>query len=61
MTPDRNTDPTNVSPKRKGRAAIAVVTIILALIVIIFVGRNLWHSDVEERDEAIETQQQATG
>nr|WP_232491795.1 hypothetical protein [Novosphingobium kaempferiae] len=32
------------SARRKGKAAIFVVTIIIALILVIFVGRNFWHA-----------------
>ncbi|MGF7153296.1 hypothetical protein [Novosphingobium gossypii] len=52
-------DPSDPGSRRKGRAAITVVAIVLALIVAIFVGRNIWHQDVKEQEEA--PGQMATG
>ncbi|MDQ1902584.1 hypothetical protein RAH32_19355 [Paracoccus sp. WLY502] len=41
-------------PRRLGRAGIAVVAILVALVVVIFLGRNLWHaSEVTEDPPAI--------
>jgi uncharacterized protein YpmB len=45
--------------RRKGRAAITVVAIILAVIVVIFVGRNLWYAN--ETSNAHESSEAATG
>lgn len=37
------------SPRRLGRAGIAVAAILLAIILVIFFGRNLWHAtEVDE-------------
>jgi uncharacterized integral membrane protein len=41
--------PENPSPKRKGRAAVVIVAIVLMTIVAIFVVRNLYY--VEEVEE----------
>lgn len=39
------------SAKRKGRAAIFVVSVVLAVIVLVFVGRNIWHAEEQQEDE----------
>ena len=31
-------------PRRLGRAGVAAVAILVALAVVLFVGRNLWHA-----------------
>ena len=41
--------------RRLGRAGILVVAILAALVVVIFLGRNLWHaSEVTEDPPAID-------
>ena len=42
-------DPENPSPRRKGRAGVIVVALVLFMAVAIFVGMNLEHS--QELDE----------
>jgi hypothetical protein len=37
-------------PRRLGRAGMAVVAILVAIILVMFVGRNLWHA-TEVHDE----------
>mgnify|MGYP006949970026 CR=1 FL=1 len=37
-------------PRRLGRAGVAVVAILAAVVLVLFVGRNLWHAT--EVDEA---------
>ncbi|MBT0667591.1 hypothetical protein HT136_04325 [Novosphingobium profundi] len=36
--------------KRKARAGIFVVAILTAIVVVIFVGRNIWHAEVQHED-----------
>jgi hypothetical protein len=49
--PGRDTD--NPSPKRKARAGLIVVAILLAMVVVIFVGLNVEHAqEVEESPSA---------
>jgi hypothetical protein len=45
-------DPENPSPRRKGRAGIVVVAIVLFLVIAIFVGRNFQHAEEQEEDPA---------
>ncbi|WP_103098004.1 hypothetical protein [Novosphingobium guangzhouense] len=42
------------STRKKGRAGIFIVTIVLAMALLIFVGRNIWHleMDKQERESA---------
>lgn len=43
-------------PRRLGRAGILAVAILVALVVVIFLGRNLWHaSEVTEDPPAIDS------
>lgn len=37
-------------PRRMGRAGIAVIAILVVIMLVIFLGRNLWHAT--EVDEA---------
>lgn len=39
-------------PRRKGRAAIVVVAIVLAMVVAIFVGYNIQHARTVDKEEA---------
>lgn len=46
-------------PRRLGRAGVAVVVILIALALVLFVGRNLWHAtEVDEDPPEIEQSQQ---
>lgn len=38
------------SPRRMAKAGLAVATIVIAVIIIIFLARNIWHSE-ELKDE----------
>ncbi|MCZ0960984.1 hypothetical protein [Paracoccus benzoatiresistens] len=40
-------------PRRLGRAGVAVAVILVAIILVIFVGRNLWHA-TEVHDDSPE-------
>lgn len=40
------------SPRRLERAGIAVIGIVVAMIVVFFLGRVLWHDEVQETDPA---------
>lgn len=46
-------DARDLPPKRRARrfekAGMAIVVLVLAIIVVVFVGRNLWHADVEQK------------
>lgn len=42
---DPNRDPDTPSPKRKARAGVTVVVILVAMVLAVFVGRNLWHAE----------------
>jgi len=48
-------DPRTLPPERRarrfGRAGFVVALIVLAIIVVIFVGQNLWHAQVSEREQ----------
>lgn len=44
--------PDKPSAKRLGRAGVTVIAIIVAMIVVFFLGRVLWHDDVQEADPA---------
>ncbi|TDW61669.1 hypothetical protein EDF57_10872 [Novosphingobium sp. PhB55] len=44
-------DPDKPSPRRLQRAGITVVVILLAMIVLIFVGRNIWHAERLDQEE----------
>lgn len=46
------TDPNKPSSRRLGRAGATVVGIVLAMIVVFFVGRLVWHDEVQETDPA---------
>ncbi|WP_395396337.1 hypothetical protein WBP07_20775 (plasmid) [Novosphingobium sp. BL-8A] len=39
------------SSRRLGRAGIMVVAIVLAVIIVVFAGRNIWHADKLEKEE----------
>ncbi|MFC3169075.1 hypothetical protein [Paracoccus fontiphilus] len=43
-------------PRRLGRAGIAAVAIIVAIVLVMFLGRNLWHA-TEVHDDPPETEQ----
>jgi hypothetical protein len=45
-------DPQNPSPRRKIRAAMVIVAIVLVLVVVTFVGRNVFYlrEDVESSE-----------
>lgn len=45
-------DPKRPSSRRLGRVAIAAVAILVAIMIVIFVGRNLWHGEELEEDQA---------
>lgn len=40
------------SPRRFARAGTAVLAILAAIIVLFFVGRLIWHDEVQEADPA---------
>ncbi|MDR6510617.1 hypothetical protein J2792_001483 [Novosphingobium capsulatum] len=48
-------DPRNLPPEQRarrfGRAGLTVAIIIAAIILVIFVGRNLWHARVLHQEE----------
>jgi hypothetical protein len=47
------------SPRRLGRAGIAVAAILVAIVLVIFFGRNLWHAtEVDEPPPATGQSQQ---
>ncbi|MHA6766549.1 hypothetical protein [Sphingobium ummariense] len=46
------TDPDQPSPRRAGRAAAWVIGILLALILVLFVARNVWHGEELKEDQA---------
>lgn len=37
-------------PRRLGRAGVAVVVILVAIALVLFVGRNLWHATEVQDD-----------
>lgn len=39
------------SPRKAGRAAAWVLLVIVALILILFVGRNIWHGEELQQDQ----------
>ncbi|WP_312218229.1 hypothetical protein [Sphingobium yanoikuyae] len=41
------------SAHRLGKAGAFVVSTIIAIFIIIFVGRNLWHGEELEQDQAV--------
>lgn len=42
-------------PRRLGRAGVLVAVVLAVLVVVVFVGRNLWHvSEVNEEPPAID-------
>lgn len=41
------------SARRLGKAGAFIVGIIIAIFVVIFVGRNLWHGEELEQDQAV--------
>ncbi|WP_022681728.1 hypothetical protein [Sphingobium bisphenolivorans] len=45
-------DPRQPSSRRLGRAAIVIVVIVLAMFVLVFVGRNVWHGEELHEDQA---------
>ncbi|MTE01281.1 hypothetical protein GIY56_13405 [Paracoccus sp. YIM 132242] len=46
-------------PRRLGRAGVAVVVILVAVMLVLFVGRNLWHaSEVHDTPPEVEAGQQ---
>ena len=36
------------SPRRAGKAGLWISAIVIAIILVIFVGRNIWHDEAEE-------------
>ena len=44
--------PPEPSSRRLGRAGMVIACIILAMFVIVFVGRNFWHGEELQQDEA---------
>lgn len=36
--------PSRPGPRRIGRASVAVIVILLAVVIALFVGRNIWHA-----------------
>ncbi|GHC84429.1 hypothetical protein [Novosphingobium pokkalii] len=48
-------DPRNLPPDRRarrfGRAGLTVAVIVAAIILVIFVGRNVWHARVLHQEE----------
>lgn len=45
-------DPSKPSAKRLGRAGATVIAIVLVTVVLFFLGRVLWHDEVQEADPA---------
>lgn len=39
------------SARRRGRAGIFVVAVILAVIVLVFAGRNIWHAEKLDQEQ----------
>ncbi|HUD93352.1 hypothetical protein [Sphingobium sp.] len=44
-------EPERPSERRLGMASLWIVGIVLAVIVVVFVGRNLWHGEALKEDE----------
>lgn len=57
MSPGKRNAGTGMKPedkpssRRLGRAGVMVVAILLAVIVLVFVGRNIWHVDKLHEEE----------
>ncbi|GFE76592.1 MULTISPECIES: hypothetical protein [Novosphingobium] len=47
MTGDRN----KPSSRKLGRAGVMVAAIVLAVIVLVFAGRNIWHAEQLEQEQ----------
>lgn len=45
------TDPDHPSSRRLGRAGAWVAALLLAMMLVFFVGRNLWHRDILKEDQ----------
>ncbi len=45
-------DPSKPPTRRFERAAIIVVGVVLAVMLLVFVGRNVWHGDELQQDQA---------
>lgn len=46
------TDPRKPPTRRFERAAVIVVGIVLAMFILVFVGRNVWHGEELKQDQA---------
>ncbi len=45
------TDPAHPARRRLGRAGAWVAALLLAMMLVFFVGRNLWHGDILKEDQ----------
>lgn len=43
--------PNQPSERRLGRAGIFVVAVILAVIILVFAGRNIWHAEKLDQEQ----------
>lgn len=57
MIDNRNRNADEPSTKRKGKAGIFVVAVVLAIIAAIFIGYNIWHIQTAPDDQQGGTEQ----